>query len=258
MINIAVTENGSWWRKNKKIHHLSHPGHWDEVSPQQMVAIGQLMTGEIKEEKLLTAFLSTSPALVKKLDEYLRYKLSDLMNFMGKKEPLDHFIIDCIEGRKAPENKLKDLTFGEFIYIDTFFIDYSSTENNQALLHKLTAFLFRKPEKGQRPEFTGTTDESWTEKLKPWQMQITAFNYGLIRVWLEKAFPLVFAAKTNIEQNTETTQKSNGWVDVFDSIVGEDIIHSNDYAKMPVMEVLRFLNKQILKSRKQSQKHYRQ
>jgi hypothetical protein len=255
MINIAVTENGPWWRKNKKIHHLSHPGHWDEVTPLQMAAIGQLMTGEIKEEKLLSAFLSTTPRLVKKLDEYLRYRLSEQMAFMDSKEALDHIIITDLKGRKAPEGKLKDLTFGEFMFIDTFFIDYSAYSTlriDQDLLRKLVACLFRKPKKGKRPPFEGKTDDRWTEKLKPWQMQITAFNYGLIRVWLEKAFPLVFAAKNHIEQNTETTQKNNGWVDVFDSIVGEDIIHSKDYAKMPVMEVLRFLNKQIHKNRKKS------
>ena len=175
------------------------------------------------------------------------------MAFMGDKQPLDHFIVDTLKGRKAPGDKLRDLSFSEFMYIDTFFLDFSSSDNDQAILRKLVAFLFRKHQKGERPEFKGKTDDRWVHKLKPWQLQVAAFNYGLIRVWLEKAFPAVFAAKNEVGQSG-AKQSGNGWIDVFDSIVGDDIIHSDDYARKPVMEVLRFLNKRIVDSRKQRSK----
>lgn len=253
MINIVITDSGPWWRKGKRFHRLSHPNHWNEVTQQQMAAIGKIMTGEIKEEKMMSIFLSCSKRLMRKLDDYYRYKLSDLMIFMGEKEPMDHFIIDELKGRRAPGNKLRDLSFSEFMYIDTFFIDYSASENDESILQKLVALIFRKPVKGARPVFDGKIDEKWVKNLKPWQMQISAFNYGLIRVWLEKAFPSVFAKQSDMNSG-QSKQQGNGWIDVFDSIVGDDLVHSDDYAQMPVMEVLRFLNKRIVESRKQRAK----
>lgn len=257
MINVVITDEGSWWRRKKKIYRLSHPNKWGEVSRKQMQAIGRIMTGEISEERLLAVFLSCSRRVVRKLDEFSRYKLGDLMTFLGDKQPLDYFVIDTLKGHKAPGDKLRDLSFSEFMYIDTFFLDFSASENDQDILRKLIAFLFRKHVKGERPEFAGKTETQWTQKLKPWQMQISAFNYGLVRVWLEKAFPAVFATKNEVGQGSMSSKSGNGWIDVFDSIVGDDLVHSDDYASKPAMEVLRFLNKRIIESRKQRAKRKR-
>lgn len=255
MINIVVSDNGPWWRRKMKLHRLSHPNHWNEVTPKQMEALGKMMTRQISEEKLLMVFLSAPSRVIKKLDEYCRFKLSNLLDFVGTREPVDHFIIQKIRGRKAPEPKLANMTFGEFMYVDTFFLDYSASDSDQSLIRKLAAYLYRKHVNHERPEFNGKAEESWTRKLKEWELQVIVFNYGLVRVWLEKSFPAVFAQKSS----GSGTGKSggNGWIDVFDSIVGDDIIHSDDYAQKPVIEVLRFLNNRIKESRKNRRKSHK-
>ncbi|MGQ1890646.1 hypothetical protein ACT29H_09410 [Thermophagus sp. OGC60D27] len=244
MVNIAITDSGPWWWKRERIHRFSHPSKWEEVTPKQMKAIAKLLTGEIKEDKLLSIFLSCPRRIVKKLDDYARYKLSDLMSFISIKQPVDRFIIQKIKGRKAPEKRLKDLSFAEFMFVDTLFADYSESENDTVLLRKFVGHLFRRHKKGKRPEFDGNIDWKWTQKVKLWEMHAAILNYGLIRTWLEKSYPAVFTEQKNGKS------KSNGWVDVFDSIVGDDIVHSDEYASKPVMEVLRFLNKKIIESRK--------
>lgn len=244
MVNIAITDSGPWWRKKARIHRLSHPSKWEEVTPKQMKAIAKLLTGEIKEDKLLSIFLSCPRRIVRKLDDYAKYKLSDLMTFIAVKQPIDQFIISKFRGRKAPEKRLKDLSFSEFMFIDTLFSDYSESENDTFLLRKFVGCLFRRHKRGIRPEFDGNIDFEWTKRMKPWEMHAAVLNYGLVRAWLEKSYPAVFAEKKG------SKSKGNGWVDVFDSIVGDDIVHSDEYASKPAMEVLRFLNKKIIESRK--------
>jgi hypothetical protein len=244
MINIVITYTRFWGRW-KKIYRISHPSAWNEVTTDQMLAIGRLMSGHMKEMHYLRAFLKAPRYVLKKLDPFHRYRLGNLPQFISETEALDYFIIPAFGKYLAPEPKLADITFAEFMHIDTFFIDYS--ENSSAdTLQKFIACLYVKHVNGKRPQFTGRYNYEWAQKLKPWECQSLIINYSLLRCWLEKAFPEVFKKADTIKKKSN----DNGWLDVFDGIVGDDIVHEDDYANKPAISTLRFLNRKIKESRK--------
>ena len=254
MINITITYP-RLLRKQLKVLRLTHPSKWTDVTSPQMEMIGRLMAGDVKEIDVIKTFLGTSPRIVKKLDAFHNYKLGELLNFISEQEPLSYFIIDGFDGYMAPMPKLADITFAEFIVMDTFYIDYNSDPENIGLLDNFLAVLFVQHTENKRPRFTNEYDAGFAKTLKGWQIQTALTNYGLVRIWLQDAFPEVFGKKTDDNTDTKQKKQSNGWLDVFDSIVGDDLVHSDDYANKPVTEVLRWLNKKIIDNRKQKAKN---
>ena len=55
------------------------------------------------------------------------------------------------------------------------------------------------------------------------------------------------------EKKKENT-KNTGWIKVFDSIVGDDIINSERYATMPVHNVFRYITRKIKEDIKSAKK----
>lgn len=225
---------------------LSHPTKWSEVSPVQMELIGRMIAGAVNDRKALRIFLNTTSGIVNKLRGFQNYKLGELLSFINETQPLDYFIINKLKDYKAPLPKLDDVTFAEFIYIDTFFIDYSAKETPETL-EQFIACLYVKHMNNARPVFTKVPCTKWVKGLKPWQIKTAVINYSLVRTWIEEAYPEVFAKKTD---EPKSKKQSNGWVDVFDGIVGDDFKDSDQYANKPITETLRFLSKKIKENRK--------
>jgi len=69
-------------------------------------------------------------------------------------------------------------------------------------------------------------------------------NYQMVRHWLTVAYPLVFPVK-NKPDGPATVQRSASMIDMFDAIVGDDIVNSDRYAMLPLNTVLRQMNRKI-------------
>jgi hypothetical protein len=145
------------------------------------------------------------------------------------------------------------MTFGQFIFVESYFSSYQ-TDKNPGDLHKFVASLYL-------PELHGFDENKIPEdalsfsKVKPEILDAIVINYVLVKEWLGLAYPLVFER----EDDTETAKpkklnKSNndsGWIKVFESIVGDDIINQDKYALLPVHTVLRWMTNKIKENRKQ-------
>jgi len=234
----------------------SHPDKWEELTARQMIAITRLKRNDISEDELLCIMMNLPMRVVKKLDTFQRYKIGEILAFLEQQVPYNKFILKSVAGLNAPDDYLLDVTFAEFIHFDTFFMDYADSRSDSDL-KKLVACLYVLPDKnGKRPLFDGTVN---TDKIKCFtsvEIEAIAINYGFIREWLSNAYPEVFPkAKQRSDDETQPKRKGNGWVDVFDSLVGDDLINSEKYANMPVTEVLRFMNRKVKENRKKSRNH---
>ncbi len=235
------------WRSDKIIN-TTHPDNWEELKPSQFIALVRVINGEISENDLLVEMLEQPHDVIKKLDAYQRYRLGQLLDFMQSKAPFNRFIIQETNGLKAPKPGLDDVTFGEFIHMDTFYVDYQESNAKSDLLN-LVSCIYVHYKGDERPTFSGRVDLYQAKKLHRLKQEAIALNYGLIRTWLEQAYPEVFPAQKE-SASTGNSQKGNGWVDVYDSIVGDDLINAEKYFNMPCSEVLRYMNRKIIENRK--------
>jgi len=65
-------------------------------------------------------------------------------------------------------------------------------------------------------------------------------NYFLIREWYTTEYPEVFRPAED-----QTKKEKSTWLDIYDAIVGDDIVKEQEYAELPISTVLRYLDKRI-------------
>lgn len=241
--------------RSHKIINTTHAENWEELKPSQFIALVRAIHGEISEDDLLIEMLDIQHKYVKDLDAIQRYHLGISLEFIQSRAPFKHFVIPCDQGLWAPEDGLRDVTFGEFMFTDTFYSNYQQSNADDDML-KLVACLYVQHNKdGERVRFKGKVNTHAAKNIHPLKRKAIAMNYDLIRSWLEESYPEVFPpARSPISNKKETKQKSNGWIDVFDSIVGDDLINSDKYFEKPCTEILRYMNKKIKENRKKKRK----
>jgi len=113
------------WQRTAK---GAHPAAWEEVNARQLLAIGALLKGAVTEINFLHVMTSLKKRTLKKMDEYQRFKLSELLEFTKERNPHNSFIVHRIMAAglpfTAPQPKLKGMPFGQFVYTDSLFSDY--------------------------------------------------------------------------------------------------------------------------------------
>jgi hypothetical protein len=219
----------------KKRFNKELPARWAEMTPNQLAVIPDMRRGILDETKLLNIFLGIRKSLIKRIDSYQRYCILKELQFINKPEAYEKFIISKILWYKAPAPFLKDITFGAFMFGDTYYQNYLSGTTGD-LNRFIACFYYDK--KGFNEKYIednafkiGLIDLKTREAI--------AINYALIREWLAKAYPFVFE-QGHIRYKAE---KSRGWVGVFDAIVADDISNSEKYAEKPLSTILRYLNR---------------
>jgi hypothetical protein len=228
----------------------SHPENWTELTPRQLIAVACTYKGRISDNRFLYFMTGIKPRILKKLDPYQKYKLFELVGFISDLKPYSSFIIDHLEvdGKLfyAPKPRLKGMTFGQFIFADSFFKNYRDTTNPEEMASFLAALYLPSGEKFK---------EELIEQNIPAMNKVDAvtreaifINYLLIFQWIVQLYPLLFPRIENEKKKTEAngTEKipqrdPKAWIKVFDSLVGDDIVNQDKYARLPVHNVFRYL-----------------
>lgn len=243
MKRIAITYPFLWWQRKVAGHFAEK---WEELTPVQLVAVCRMLADKTSEEEFLSTLSGIRKRIVKRLSPFQRFKLAELIGFIGDPKPYHQFIVPYVkEGwlkLHAPEPKLKGVTFGQFIFADTYFAMWQEKQD-PVLLNKFVASWYLPK---NRPFSESHVDgiHKYFYRVDDATKEAIAMNYQLIREWLAKAYPLVFVQKTE-KESKKKQPKGNGWIDVFDSIVGDDIVNQDRYADLPVHNVFRLLTKRI-------------
>ena len=237
------------------------PQKVEELSPGQLIAVAGLVKGTISEISFLAAITGISKRIVKKLDDYQRFNLMELFTIFNTTEPFHDFILKEIKTSSlilhAPRPKLRGFTFGQFIFADTHFGNYMETKKPEEL-HRFVASLYLPSGKIFDENII---EETYTQiaKINPETLEAITINYTLLREWLAQAYPMIFvkeepSSSSNVPpggtSEAEGVKKkpassSNGWIKIFESLVGDDIVNHDKYANLPVHNVLRHITKRI-------------
>jgi hypothetical protein len=241
----------------------TYPEKWSEVTAGQLKAIAETYVGDIPNHRFLNALTGIKPRILKRLDPYQQYKLLELVEFVNKLEPYNAFIIGSIQlnGKPfaAPNPMLKGMSFGRFIFADSFFRNYNETSNPEELNRMLAALYLPAGRKFK---------ENYIEKhaplmaaVKPATREAIRLNYMLVFEWLMDVYPMVFPREQPETRNpagadlqsVPKTRDPRAWVKIFESLVGDDIVNQNKYSSLPVHTVFRYFTRNIkenMKSRK--------
>ena len=242
MMDIEITYPFLFFNRKAK---GTVPTSWDELTERQFLAISHTIHGAEPDFRFLSVLTGIAQNLLKKLHPYDLLKLSEGIEFVSKAGNVhSEFIIREIHGTDfvCPKPKLGAMPFGQFIFADSYYNDWMATKDVKAL-DNFVASLYLLP---------GETFDSETISQKVWIIvnadieirKAIAFNYSLILCWLQKCYPLIFQSPgedSETEKKDVKKVKQSGWLKLFESLVGEDLINRDRYAELPVNTVFRHL-----------------
>ncbi len=225
-----------WLPFNRKVESKV-PQNWGDVSQKQLIAIACLYKSAISDITFLKSMSGLKKRILNKLSDFERYKLMEIFEFVGNQKPYHEFIIKKLQVRSlsakqskgacllAPQPKLKGVTFGQFIFADTYFANYQQS-NDETDLNKFIASLYL----GKNEKFEERLIQEiflCIGKLDVNIRQSVALNYQLIHEWLALAYPLIFqklastasrSASGALNEEKDATKKpidNNSWIKVF-------------------------------------------
>jgi hypothetical protein len=233
------------------------PSTFGELKPSQLIAITGLINERISETTFLNIMTGIPKFRIKQLDSYATYKLLTLFEPFTEVKPFHSFIIPKIKTSKSilfsPKSKLAGITFGQFIFIDSYFASYQAKRNDTDL-QKFVASLYL-PEHSDFDESRINYQDLNAKKVKHEILDAIVINYVLIKEWLALAYPLIFQSIEEDETNP-TPKKHNdntnhsAWLKIFDNVVGDDLVNHDRYATLPLHNVFRWMTQKIKETMK--------
>lgn len=225
------------------------PEQYSELNQQQFVAIATMNTAGTDDVSFLAIMTGFSRNLIRKLGKFQQYKLFQLFESFAIDKPHNAFILQKFTaGGKtfvSPGVKLKGMTFGQFIFVESLHETWQKSREKTDL-HRFVATLYL----GTNETFDEKKTETNTaliSKADENTLNAIAANWRLIGEWLSSAYPLVFVKS---EPGEKIKQVNNGWLKIYDSIVGDDIVNADRYSDLPVNNVFRYMSERIKQNMK--------
>ncbi|MCD4681126.1 MAG: hypothetical protein K8S00_12145 [Bacteroidales bacterium] len=250
------------YRPFKIVPHLKQrevdfPDTLSGLSYAQFVLLANLES-ETNENSFLSRFLGVPKRIVRQLSDNQKLYLFELFEVYNNSRFIDKVIIDKFYFQNVmylgPADKLSNVSFGEFCFADTHFLDYINNDNQDAL-NKLIAVLYR-PEKKvdvTAEDFNGDwrirfnthhtqkRADSFAAMYPPLKKAIV-FNYIKLRSWLEPIYPYVFPKSG---EDSKKKVKHHSWLPVLENLVGNDIINLDRYTEVLLHTALRNLDTRL-------------
>lgn len=229
------------------------PECWSDLTPAQLIAISHVQDQSLDDFEFLHQVTGISRSILKKLAQYQLWELGQGFGWVQEIKPHNKFIIPEINVGDArfyaPMDKLKKFQFGQFIFADSCFSDYQENKTEEELNRFIASMYLPRG-----MEFSDELLEINTPVISRVPLhakEAIVLNYFLVKQWLSDVYPLVFQPSKQEEKPGKTTRSNNnGWIKIFEQIVGDDIINSDRYATLPLHNVLRFLSDRIKQNMK--------
>ena len=236
----------------KRVIKRTIPTNYAEMTPAQFLATVRLTKGWIDEREFFLQFFDLTDKLLAKLDTFLLYRLTETLGFLKQiKGACTGFYCEELNGKLlAPQEKLRGMSFQQFMTVDTFFSWFLVTEKEQ-YLDRFVASLYLKSDEA-------FTDLDLDERLPAVNQIHMDLKYSivvtwvLIKSWLSSAYPFLFPegeASAN-SQGDKLKSKPVDWLAIFDAWVGDNVPSIDAYRTLPCMDAIRLLNRKIKEAKK--------
>jgi hypothetical protein len=244
-INIYYRPIG--WLPRERIIKGHFPEMWEEVSEKQFIALASLSETD-NLPRLVSLFSGLPLHICRRLDLYQQTELWRINGWMGEESSFNRFFIPVVHAGRlvlhSPQESLRKVTFGRFIFFDTAFINYQESSSAEDL-HRFIASLYI-PAGTSFTDDLPLTNEPHVKEIPLQLKQAILFNYILVRRWLAELYPLIFSLPRDPGEKQDVEKPSRksdprAWIKVFENIVGDDIANHDRYAEIPLHNVLRYL-----------------
>jgi len=229
---------------------------WKDLNEKQFSTCARMYIEPLDEIDFIANFFGLKRRLVKRINKFARYKLTELANFaMMPKGAVNFFFVEKIPGTNllAPQSRLANVSFEHFSLFDTFFFDYANKPTDENLCKMVAAMYLRKGDKITQIDFE--KHQAYIAKHVDKSTQYAIFlNYVFIREWLSKAFPFLFEKSDEDEDEKpkakrklprKKTSNRPNWSEILDSLVDKDFLNYDRYKNMPCTLGFKIINKRI-------------
>jgi len=256
MISIEISYHPIPFLPWKRKLSCNFPENWKELNSAQLSAIAGASRSTSDDAGFLHQMTGISRRILKKLAKFQLWSIGELLDWTKSVQPLNSFIIPEIKAGslilKSPLPRLKKVTFSQFIFADSCFSDYQDSES-ETDLNRFVACWYLPSGKELTEEMMESNAKLLNKASLP-DREAVALNYLLVRQWLCDVYPLVFIPSSGekAEPGKKKQSSSTGWIRIFEQVMGDDIIHSDEYAALPLHNVLRHLTRKIKDNMKKS------
>ena len=237
----------------RKVIIIQVPEEWIELTGPQFAICCKTYIEPVTDIEFISEFFGIEKSLAKRLDKFQQYKLIELAGFIANpKAMVDFFYLKEIPdtGLQAPGKHLRDVTFEQFMIFDSLFFDYMNEQKDNLLTKFIATLYLNENEKvtgfniDQRVNFISENVDKSTQYA-------IFLNYTFIRKWLSKPYPWLFGFK---EEDPDEPEKKNlrpkkpnrpDWNAILYGLIGDDIIHYEEYRQIPCTVAFRTINKRI-------------
>ena len=220
------------------------PQKWEELSTEQLIAVAEYYMGICDDISFLSEMYCVKKRIIRKLPSFFKYKLAKELDFLTDYTPYNNFVIKRIASLYAPKYKLEGVSFGQFMFADTFYNNWCSSgsdsdlNNFVACLYLPWDFVFDSKYLDVLAKRVARIDNNTKYAI--------TLNYRLIKEWLPDVYPLIFDKPDSDEKKKKRpSSPGNGWISIFEAVVGDDIVNHDKYANLPMHQVLRYITKKI-------------
>lgn len=254
------------------------PESYEEMSPSQFIAVVALSKQLITEESFFCRFLGIKPSILARLDPWEIYTITSQLDFLKKiKQGVSRFLIPSLSlspkvspsvfsarggsasALIAPTDKLQSMTFQHFMTVDTFFSWYLYTDRDIYLRQFVAALYMQPHEDFQSHDIERTSKLIFQGRPREKELcEAISCNWALIREWLSASYPFLFpsfsassgsaAAPSSPQAKAPPSpkkQRPGSWLELFDSLVGDDLTRILSYQTLPAIDVIRIINRKI-------------
>lgn len=237
----------------KKEKNIEVPQGWMDLSGSQFAICSEAITSIVTDEVFISKFYGIKKSLVKQLTKFEQFKLIECAEFIiNPKAMVNFFYLKSIPGTalNAPDKKLQNVSFEQFMLFDTFFFDYVN-DPKESNLHKFIAALYLK-----KGEVLTSIDfqkrVSYISKhVDKSSMDAIFLNYTFIRKWLSSVFKFLFEYnEQDPEEKQEKKKQQNSsnkpdWNSILDGFIGEDILNEDKYRSISCIRAFKTINNRI-------------
>lgn len=240
----------SWWQERKI--KTTFPSGWSEMDARQFTALYK----RPDDISLLSLMLGISKRIIKRLSLLQIYELAQLFDFIKKDTKTSSFLLNQITCQGigiliSPKAKLAEMSFAQFIYVDSYYMQYVGSTRTD-ILYDLVAHLYT-PESGYNKKVSDR-NAVLLKCMDVTVLEAIALNYGLIRKWIAERYPYVFPTGKETPSEQKGSKTTSSWSSVFDNLVGDDLKDRDKYAEIPVNSVFRFITRKIKEAKKNATK----
>lgn len=145
MENLTIDYKPFSFLKHTRKINGAFPSTYEDLAPGQLIAIAALTNSRISETEFLKIMTGIPKYIIKKLDDYYRYRLMLLFEPFTSVTPYNAFVIRGIKISRvsfiSPRSKLAAMSFAQFIFVESYFSDYQTNQKPEDL-HKFVASLY--------------------------------------------------------------------------------------------------------------------